>query len=346
MLTLTLRDIQFRKRQFAVAAVGAGLVFALALLLTGVRGGFDTEAHETVAAVGADGWVVREGVSGPFTSISGLPAETAADVADQPDVEEAAPLVAFPGTLRADHDVSINVIGVDPQGLGAPIADQGEELGGRGEIVVGEDAGVEPGEDVTLSGEDFRVAGTVRDRTYFGGQPVVYMSLADAQTLAFNDEPLSSAIVYTGSLTEAPPGLATLSNQAVEEDMKRVLGGAIDAIDLLRVLMWAVAAVIIGAVVYLSALERITDFAVLKAVGGESRPLALGLCVQAILLALLSALLAVGIANLIRPAFPLPTTIGIGSYATLIVIAAAVGALSSLAALRRALSVDPALAFG
>lgn len=346
MLNLTLRDLQFRKRQFAIAVVGAALVLALALLLTGVRGGFDTEAHDTVAAVGADGWVVEEGVTGPFTSVSGLPAQAADPVAASAGVVDAAPFVASPNTLSAEEELSVNVIGVEPGELGAPSPDHGAPLAGSGEIVVDRGTGAELGETVAIAGERFRVVGTVDERTYFGGQPVVYLPLADAQELAFNGQPLSNAIVFEGALAEPPPGLTTLSNGEVEEDMKRVLGGAIDTIDLLRILMWVVAAVIIGAVVYLSALERLTDFAVLKAVGAQSRALVIGLGLQAVLVSVLAAALAVGVATLLRPGFPLPTTIGIGSYIGLIAVATAVGALASLAALRRVLRVDPARAFG
>jgi len=346
MLNLTLRDLQFRARQFAIAIVGAGLVFALALLLTGVRAGFDTEAKETVAAVGADGWLVQDGVSGPFTSVSGLPAETAASVKAEAGIDDAAPFVASPNTLDTDNGLSINVIGVEPGALGAPSPDQGKPLTGSGEIVTDEGTGATIGETASIAGEQFEVVGTVEGRTYFGGQPVVYLTLSDAQALAFNGEPLSNAIIFDGNPATLPAGLTILSNGQVEEDMKRVLGGAIDAIDLLRVLMWAVAAVIIGAVIYLSALERMTDFAVLKAVGGESRALALGLSVQAILVSVVAALLGTGLSALLRPAFPLPTTIGLGSYVALLAIATLVGALASLAALRRVLKVDPALAFG
>ena len=346
MLNLTLRDLQYRKRQFAIAIVGAGLVFALALLLTGVRAGFDTEARETVGAVGADGWVVEDGVTGPFTSVSGLPMAAATSVAAAEGVAEAAPFVASPNTLNAKEDLSVNLVGIEPGALGAPDPDQGQPITGPGEVVVDQGTGSSVGDVVTIAGRRFEVVGTVEGRTYFGGQPVVYLTLSDAQALAFDGAPLTNAIVFTGSLADPPAGLSVLSNGAVEEDMKRVLGGAIDAIDLLRVLMWVVAAVIIGAVIYLSALERMTDFAVLKAVGSESRSLAVGLSMQAILVSVISALLGVVLSAFLRPGFPLPTTIGMGSYAALLAIAILVGALASLAALRRVLKVDPALAFG
>ena len=77
MWTITLRDLQFRRRQFTIAVVGAGLAFALALVLTGMSAGFRHEARETVQAIGVDAWVLPRGVSGPFTSDSPMPAELA-----------------------------------------------------------------------------------------------------------------------------------------------------------------------------------------------------------------------------------------------------------------------------
>jgi putative ABC transport system permease protein len=348
MLTITLRDLQYRMRQFAIAIMGAGLVFALALLLTGVRAGFDTETENTVGAIGADGWLVQEGVAGPFTSVSGLAASTAPRIAAIDGVEKADPFVALPNSVRREDGslVNVNVVGIVPGGVGAPTPSDGDPLQARGQAVVDSKTELEVGDSFTIADKKFEMVGGVSDRTYFGGQPVVYMPIADAQDLAFDGRPLANAVVFTGDLTRVPKGLIELSNDTVQGDMKRVLHGAIDAIELLRALMWLVAAVIIGAVVYLSALERLTDFAVLKAVGGQSRSLAVGLAVQAMLASLLAAALAVGFAAVLRPQFPLPITIGVDSYVKLVLIATVVGILSSLAALRRVLKVDPALAFG
>lgn len=349
MLNLVLRDLQYRKRQFAIAIIGAGLVFALALLLTGVRGGFDTEATATVEAAGADGWIVKEGVSGPFTSISVLPTRTVGAVLADGGVTDAAPFLASPNRLRppgATENIGVNVIGVEPGALGAPVPDEGEALTAPGQVVVDKRADASIGEQVTIGGREYEVAGLLSNRTYFGGIPVAYMTLSDAQELIFDGAPLANAIIFTGNLTNPLPGTTVLSDEVVESDMKVGLAGAIGTIDLLRVMMWIVAAVIIGAVVYLSALERTTDFAVLKAVGSGSWSLAIGLSIQAILVSLLAAVLGVIIATALTPGFPAPTSIDVWAYVTLFAIAALVGALASLAALRRVLKVDPARAFG
>ena len=63
MLAITLADLRFRARQFLIAVVGAGVVFAIALLMTGMAQGFYNEIDRTVDAADADLWVVPTGTS-------------------------------------------------------------------------------------------------------------------------------------------------------------------------------------------------------------------------------------------------------------------------------------------
>jgi putative ABC transport system permease protein len=125
----------------------------------------------------------------------------------------------------------------------------------------------------------------------------------------------------------------------------RPLRGAESSINYTRLLLWLVAAVIVGAVMYMSALERVRDFAVLKAVGATTRTLVVSLAAEAVLACLIAAALAIGFAELLLPIFPLPITYTIGAFAVLPVIAVVVGVLASLAGVRRAVRTDPAMAF-
>ncbi len=77
MWLISLRDLEWRRRRFAIAVLATGLVLALALLLTGVRASFDNEIDRTVSSFGADQWLVVEGAVGPFTAPIGFPASRA-----------------------------------------------------------------------------------------------------------------------------------------------------------------------------------------------------------------------------------------------------------------------------
>src|SRR3954466_1199568 len=111
MWTITLRDLQFRGRQFGIAVAGAALVFALALLLTGISAGFRIEARATVAALGADAWIVPRGSTGPFTSQQTIAPAVLRRVRRSPGVRQAQPFVKFgyvarlPGGER--HNVTV-----------------------------------------------------------------------------------------------------------------------------------------------------------------------------------------------------------------------------------------------
>jgi len=118
------------------------------------------------------------------------------------------------------------------------------------------------------------------------------------------------------------------------------------AIDIINLLLWFVAAAIIASIVYLTALERTRDFAVLKATGASNGTLFGALLLQSLVLSAAAALVAVVLALLLAPLFPFRMSIDASSYVLLAVIAIVIGTLASLAGLRRAVGVDPALAFG
>jgi putative ABC transport system permease protein len=181
--------------------------------------------------------------------------------------------------------------------------------------------------------------------TYFAGIPRVTVSFRTAQRLGLDGRRLATAIVTRGTPASVPPALTLLGNDEVAEDLARPINPAKQTIGLLRFLLWLVAAGIIGAIVYLSVLERVGDFAVLKAIGVSARHLLTALLLQAVLLSLLAAALAVGLQAAIAPAVAMSVEVPATTFLTLPLVAVLVGAAASALALRRAISVDPALAF-
>ena len=98
--------------------------------------------------------------------------------------------------------------------------------------------------------------------------------------------------------------------------------------------------------VFLSVVERLKDFAVFKAIGVSTTSLMAGLALQAIVLSLIAALVGLGVGTLLGPHLGLPVSISWETYVLLPVVAVLFSLLASLFGLRRALSVDPASAFG
>ena len=346
MWKVTLRNVQFRRRQFLLAVVGTALVFAMALWVTGIRQGFRTEADAMLAGIGGDHWAVTSGTAGPFTGTAPMAADTAERLGRTPGVRQADPLVILTQNVRLHGDFrSVHVIAHRLGGLGEPPPIVGRRSARAGEVVVDKKLGMGLGEWLNFSGQRLKVVGLVAGRTYYGGTPTAYISLEDAQAAQFRGAPLITAVVMEGRPRGATDGLKIMSESQVQGDLLRPLDSADRAINTTRVLLWAVAAVIVGAVMYMSALERVRDFAVLKAVGGSTRALVTSLTLEASVVCLVAAALAIVIATLLRPTIPLPVTLTSRTYSMLPVVAVVVGVLASLFGMRRAVRTDPALAF-
>jgi putative ABC transport system permease protein len=113
-----------------------------------------------------------------------------------------------------------------------------------------------------------------------------------------------------------------------------------------RWLMWTVAIIIVGSLLYVAALERRRDFAVLKALGSSSRALFASLVLESLVVTLVATAFAEVVANFLTALFTQPIDITASAYLTLPLIAVLVGVISSFSALRRVTSADPAGAFG
>jgi putative ABC transport system permease protein len=339
-----LRDLQWRRRRVMIAVVGASLVFALALLLVGLSEGFQAETKRTVDSFDTDAWAVREGASGPFLGQSPFPIETAQQVAASDGVTDATPVVFSRKSVGQESPEEVNVFGASGTGVGVPVIDEGHRPE-DGQVVVSTALSYDIGEELLLAGTPLEVVGKVGHWTAVGGVPNIFLTLGDAQRIAFAGQPIVSAVAMEGRPHEEPEGIDVLDDAQVKQDLLRPVRNAIDAIDMVAVLLWVVAASIIGSVVYLSTLERTRDFAVFKAVGTRSTTIFGDVVLQAVVLAAASAAVGGVIATVIGPAFPLYVEIPDTAYLVLPVMALIVGAVASLAGLRRAVRIDPALAF-
>jgi putative ABC transport system permease protein len=346
MWRISLRDLQWRRRRFGIAIAGTALVFAITLVLAGFSASFRVEVDNSIRNVGADSWLVREGIAGPFTAGGGVTPEQVQAVAHTDGVVRADPIVLLHLSVMIKDYTDVDVFGFQPGGLGQPPVVSGRAPSARDEAAVNDSLGLGVGDHLDVGDQHLHVVGVTHRLTLNGGLANIYMPIDTARAIVFNGAPMASAVVTRGTPRRAPPGLRILSNADAKADAMRPLSKAIRTIDLLQLFLWIVAATIIGSVMYLTAMERIRDFAVLKATGASSRTLLAGLATQAALVALASAVFGELLSLVLPLAFPIPVSTPVISALTLPVVALAVGLLASGAGVRRALSVDPAVAFG
>jgi putative ABC transport system permease protein len=124
VIAITLHDLRYRARQFLIAVLGASLVFAMSLLLSGLAAGFSVEVDQTVGGTGAAAWVMAKGSPGRATSlppITAAQATAAAVFLKTHGVKTADPVVIAPEAATVGSKIeSIVLVGYRPGGLGEP----------------------------------------------------------------------------------------------------------------------------------------------------------------------------------------------------------------------------------
>lgn len=342
MWLVSARDLQFRARRFVIAVIVVSAVFAVALAMDGMKRSVQDEGPAIVAAFGADEWLVARGATGPFTSTRVLDASVADDVrgADRAD-----PVVLSRSAIADDPPRDVNLIGHEAGGLGTPEVTEGRVAKARGEVVLSSGTDEQVGDRVEIGGQRFRVVGKADGGRYYFGVPTAFVTLADAQGIVFKGAPLVTAVAVEGD-ARPPAGTTEFANDEVVDDLNRPLEGGYQGIAVTAFLMWLIAAGIIGLIVYLSAIERTRDFAVFKATGAPNRVIVGGLMIQAVLVALIAAVIGVPFSRLVAQGMPTKTGLNWSAVTQLVIVAVVVGVLASLVAVRRALTTDPAVAFG
>jgi putative ABC transport system permease protein len=345
MWRIALRDLQWRRRRFLIALIATGLVFSLTLLISATSRGIKGEAGKILGVIGADAWLVADGTPGPFTTTTAVQASDAERIGRVPGVTRADPLIVLHTTVRLQRVRDINLIGYREGGIGEPDVSEGRVPRGRGEAVADAKLGLRVGSTIDLSGHKLQVVGVAHGVTFFYGIPTIFSPIEDTQDIAFAGLPIAMTIATRGVPERAPDGFDVQTPAQVEKDLQRPLANGSESIAFINLLLWSVAIGIIASIVYLSALERVRDFAVMKATGASTGSLFVGLALEAIVLSVGAAVMAAFLSRLLAPGMAFSVEFANGDLVRLLVIAVVVGFLSSLAGLRRAVGVDPALAF-
>ena len=345
LIRLAIRDLQFRRRRFAIAIVGASLVFGLSLVVQGLAESFDRETSDTLSNLGVGRWFVSSRSTGPFTGFTPL-GQSQIDALETGIGGTASRLLTTRQPIGSGSDrQDAGLVGVEPGALGGPrhLA-AGRAVAGDGEAVVSEIAEVPVGKTILVGGVKLRVVGTV-DLTLLGGGAVVYTSLRQAQTI-LGAGPLVTVVVGSTAPRRLPPEVVMLSGSEVHEATLRPLEAAIGTIAMMRSILWLVAALIVGSILYLNALERSRDVAVMKAIGVSSGSIIGSMLCEAAVITVVSGAVADVISVAIAPVFPMRVTITPTWLVVLPLFALVVSGVACLGAVRRAVSVEPAMAFG
>jgi len=343
MWRVGLYDLLHRRRRFVLAVIAVSLAFGLSLLMAGTIAHLKNETKRIVAHFEADEFVVAEGGTGPFTTTRLLPASTAQVLSRMPGVKRADPFVSARETLKGKD---VNILGVVPDGLGQPGTTEGASPLAPGDAVTDSTLGYHIGDRIRLGEKEYRVVDTSHNTTFYFGQPTVFLTVKDVQDQWLEGQPYATAIAVSGVVRKAPPGTQVMTDAQVRQDLNRPQKSGDQTIAIFDTLLWLMAAGIVATMVYLTALERSRDIAVLKAMGAPNRTLFGGMAVQGLALALAACIVGALVSLALAPVMPFAVETPLRAYVEILIVGIVVGLVAALVGLRRAVHIDPALAFG
>jgi putative ABC transport system permease protein len=341
-------DLRARALRFAVTAAGMALILAITVLLAGFSAGFELRANRLLDVVGADGYVVVEGAPGAMTSRAPFPAAALDVVRGDRGISRADPLLLVQDGLVIDGaPVGVVVVGAERGGLGWPELDAGRQPAAEREIIADRQVGLDLGDAVHLRGETFEVVGLTSRFTWDMTVAGLVVPLAVAQDVFAGGQEVVTVIAFRGDLTSAPPdGLEVQGRTTEFDDLMARTEAAESSIDAFALMLWVIAVIMVGSVLYVAALERTRDFAVLKATGAPTLDVVAGLAAQALVIGLIAGVVAIALAFAVRPIYPGLISLTWSVYWPVLPIALAISFVGALVGARRAITVDPAHAFG
>ena len=206
MISLAGRDILHSWTKFVFTGIGLGLLIGVTLTMAGVYRGMVDDARVLLTNSRADLWVVQKDTQGPYAEASSLRDDVVRSVLGMPGVAQAANVTYFTMQVRASgRDVRAMVVGIESGQPGEP----GYLIAGRHlirshyEAVVDIKTGFRLGERIQIRRHDYTVVGLTQRMVSSGGDPMVFIPLADAQEAQFLKD--NDAIVNDRARNAANP---------------------------------------------------------------------------------------------------------------------------------------------
>ncbi len=326
-------------RQFRSVCIVLLIAVTTLLITSGTLLGFSLRngVESINARLGADAMIVPRSAGDSFEGalLSGSPSTfyLTADVANRIvrlDGIERATAQLFISTFDSEHCAAlVQIIGYDPASdfIVTPWLKSSKITEpGYGEVVIGGNVQLQPGDEMPLFSVKLNVAG-VLDKTGMGFDNAVFVNLETAQMLLGEYEKFASALPLpegvgtedvvsailidfkSGTDTQAfqqnlnqefrTDGVRYVSSQALLAGISKNLNLVIGILLVLLGALWVFAVFVLAIIFTLALNERQREFGILRAIGATRRKLASIVLLEAALLCAAGAICGVGMVCLI-----------------------------------------------
>ena len=372
MKTLFLKDMRYRQARVILTTLGITVLISLILLLGGIMNGMRIQARQYVESTGADLWISAEGSGGAFIGFSLVVEEYMAFLnAGQGLVpDSASPLVFAQARPTVDgKSTKAIVVGYKLGQLGGPkqaiegrmftasnFEDYRPEDPVPYEVVVDEKMGLEIGQQISLSNEKVRVVGKAKSLMFVLDTPLLFMDVRIAQKLLLGNTPHVNMMIAKvnknlplAEVTDNYDALETIEARTLKQTLGNIIEYYVDepmkAVQFLRVMLWLAAGILVGMITYVTMLEKTQEIGVLKAIGGSNGYVMGLLLKQVVLISTVGVLLGLSLSYVFAAAAPIFVKINFVESIIVAVISFIVCCGSGYLAARKAITVDPMIAF-
>lgn len=380
MINLAKRDIEHTLGKFIVTAMGVGMLFGIVLIMIGVYRGMMVDAEILLDDISADLWIVQENTLGPFAESSRVyeDMKNIIYVTEGIDKSEA---MTFQNIQLPSHSKPVRVVavGYDIYGSINPINPkrliEGRELkNDHYEIVVTDKTGFKLYEKIKLGRNLYTVVGITHSTVSNGGDPLVYISLKDAQDLQFsysnkeiqnneargikNSEAFMVNVIVARvksgyDVDEVAHDIRKWQHKSVytKEQQKEILTKNLieksaKQIGLFTAILVVVSTIIIALIIYTMTLEKMREISIMKLMGLPNSLIISMIIKEAVLLGVFAFIFGNIFSHLIYDRFPKRIVLEIPDAWTLFGVVIIASILASFVGVKKVISADPAAAIG
>ncbi len=380
MIHLAKEDIRHTLGKFVVTAMGVGMLLGIVLIMMGVYRGMIADAEVLLDDLSVDLWIVQDDTLGPFAEASRIHEDLKYTIKSIPAVDKSEAITFQNLQLPlADRKLAVLAIGYDIYGEINPINPK-RLIEGRVlkrdhyEIVVSDKTFYKLGDKIKLSRNFYTVVGITHGTVASGGDPLVYISLKDAQELQFTysnkriqtdrargiinkDAHLVNAIIATlkpaynvdkvaqdirkwlhKSVYTRAQQKVVLTRNVVEKASKQIW--------LFTVILVAVATIIIALIIYTMTLEKMKEISIMKLIGLPNSTIIKMIVEETLLLGIFAFIFGNIFSHLIYGKFPKNVLLEVQDAWMLFGIVIIASIFASFIGVKKVINADPTAAIG
>jgi len=380
MIHLAREDVRHTLGKFLVTAMGVGMLLGIVLIMMGVYRGMISDAEVLLKDVNVDLWVVQEDTLGPFAEASRVHEDLKYTLRNIQAIDKSEAITFQNLQLPLPNKkLAVLAIGYDIYGEINPINKE-RLVEGRVlkrdhyEIVVSDKTFYKLNDKIKLGRNLYTVVGITHGTVASGGDPLVYISLKDAQELQFTytnkriqtdrargiinkDTHLVNAIIATIKPAYNVDTVAIDMRKWLHKSVytraeqtvvltRNVVEKASKQIGLFTAILIGVATIIIALIIYTMTLEKMKEISIMKLIGLKNITIVKMIVQETLLLGILAFIFGNIFSHLIYSKFPKNVLLEIQDAWLLLGVVIVASVLASFIGVKKVINADPSAAIG